>query len=110
MDAYYNRLRKERLKLGLTQEQVANELGVHKTNISGIENGRTENTPLKYLLYLAKKGIDMNELFKGQQEETDFVELFEKTMYGNDHTDYWKAEYDKLNKKYQELLEKVDKK
>lgn len=37
------RIKEERLKMGLTQEQLAEQLGVQKSAIAKYENGRVEN-------------------------------------------------------------------
>ena len=61
-DNYGNQIKSYRIKLGLTQGQVASELDVTPGYISNVENGRTAMS-LKILIYYAKlMGITLDEL------------------------------------------------
>ena len=59
---YGEQIKTYRIKLGLTQSQVAAELEVTPGYISNVENGRTA-MPLRFLIYYAKlMGITLDEL------------------------------------------------
>jgi transcriptional regulator with XRE-family HTH domain len=58
-------LREKRDKLGLSQEALANEAGLHRTYVSAVERGR-RNPTLVSLSRLAKAlGISVSELLVG---------------------------------------------
>lgn len=52
-----------RERLGYFQQDVADDLGYSKENISSFENGRNDN--YKVLLWYVLKGIKIEELLKG---------------------------------------------
>ena len=59
---YGNQIKSYRVKLGLTQGQVAEEMDVTPGYISNVENGRTAMS-LRFLIYYAKiMGITLDEL------------------------------------------------
>ena len=59
---YGEQIKAYRLKLGLTQSQVAEEMEVTPGYISNVENGRTAMS-LRLLIYYAKiTGISLDEL------------------------------------------------
>lgn len=59
---YGEQIKTYRIKLGLTQSQVAAELEVTPGYISNVENGRTAMS-LRFLIYYAKlMGITLDEL------------------------------------------------
>ena len=61
-DNYGEHIKEYRLKLGMTQNEVASELGVTPGFISNVENGRTAMS-LRILIYYAKLlGITLDEL------------------------------------------------
>lgn len=61
-DNYGDQIKSYRIKLGLTQSQVATELDVTPGYISNVENGRTAMS-LKILIYYSKlMGITLDEL------------------------------------------------
>lgn len=58
------KIKKLRLAKGLSQSQVAKELGADKSFMSNLENGR-KNPTLKTLIKLAKAlGVTMDQLMK----------------------------------------------
>lgn len=59
------RVRELREQAGVSQEQLANEIGIDRTYISGIERGR--RNPSIQSIYRIAKGlnISLEELFKG---------------------------------------------
>ena len=64
---YGNQIKEYRIKLGLTQNQVATEMNVTPGYISNVENGRTAMS-LRMLIYYAKlMGITLDALV-GQLE------------------------------------------
>ncbi len=61
-DNYGEQIKSYRIKLGLTQSQVAEEMEVTPGYISNVENGRTAMS-LRFLIYYAKiMGITLDEL------------------------------------------------
>ena len=59
---YGEQIKSYRLKLGLTQSQVAAEMDVTPGYISNVENGRTAMS-LRFLIYYAKlMGVTLDEL------------------------------------------------
>lgn len=61
-DNYGEQIKSYRIKLGLTQSQVASEMEVTPGYISNVENGRTAMS-LRLLIYYAKiMGITLDEL------------------------------------------------
>lgn len=66
--AFYDRLKEGRIKVGLTQEQLAEKLGVAKSTLSGYESGNREPTVATIAKALEILDIDANFLY---QDETD---------------------------------------
>ncbi|MDC7300977.1 helix-turn-helix domain-containing protein [Agathobacter ruminis] len=61
-DNYGEQIKRYRINLGMTQNQVATELDVTAGYISNVENGRTAMS-LRLLIYYAKlMGITLDEL------------------------------------------------
>ena len=61
-ETYGERIKSYRIRLGLTQGQVASEMDVTPGYISNVENGRTAMS-LRFLIYYAKlMGITLDEL------------------------------------------------
>ena len=68
-DNYGEQIKSYRIRLGLTQSQVANELEVTPGYISNVENGRTAMS-LRFLIYYAKlMGITLDELVGNLEPE-----------------------------------------
>ncbi len=65
--AFYDRLKESRIKAGLTQEQLAEKLGVAKSTLSGYESGNREPTVATIAKALETLNIDANYLY---QDET----------------------------------------
>lgn len=62
IDNYGEQIKSYRIKLGLTQNQVAAEMDVTPGYISNVENGRTAMS-LRFLIYYAKlMGVTLDEL------------------------------------------------
>ena len=63
--AFGTRVRDLRLKLGLSQEELATESGLDRTYVSGIECGK-RNVALLNVAALARSlGVSVSELTKG---------------------------------------------
>ena len=56
------RIRRARIDVGLTQQDVANEIGASGSMISFIEKG-SQGFLVDYLILLRIKGIDINRIF-----------------------------------------------
>ena len=69
IESYGDRIRDYRVSLGLTQGQVAKDMGVTPGYISNVENGRTSMS-LRMLIYYAKiAGITLDELVGNLESE-----------------------------------------
>ncbi len=68
-DNYGEQIKSYRIKLGLTQNQVAAEMDVTPGYISNVENGRTAMS-LRFLIYYAKLvGVTLDELVGNLEPE-----------------------------------------
>lgn len=68
-DNYGEQIKSYRIKLGLTQNQVATEMDVTPGYISNVENGRTAMS-LRLLIYYAKlMGVTLDELVGNLESE-----------------------------------------
>lgn len=68
--AFYDRLKESRIKAGLTQEQLAEKLGIAKSTLSGYESGNREPTVATIAKILEILNIDANYLY---QDETKIL-------------------------------------
>lgn len=59
------RVREERLKRNLSQEELAERAGVHRTYIGMIERAEKNITLINIERIAAALGLSINELFKG---------------------------------------------
>lgn len=71
--AFYDRLKESRIKAGLTQEQLAEKLGIAKSTLSGYESGNREPTVATIAKALELLNIDANYLY--QDETKTLTEL-----------------------------------
>ncbi len=93
-DNYGDQIKAYRIKLGLTQSQVAAEMEVTPGYISNVENGRTAMS-LRFLIYYAKiMGITLDELVGNLEPQYAPTSLDNALM----------AEISKLNTSEQEKL------
>lgn len=91
---YGEQIKSYRIKLGLTQNQVAAEMDVTPGYISNVENGRTAMS-LRLLIYYAKLiGITLDELVGNLEPEYTSSALENSLM----------AEISKMNDKDKEKL------
>ncbi|UZS00287.1 helix-turn-helix domain-containing protein [Chondrinema litorale] len=75
---FLERLRIIRKKLG-TQKEVATNAGLEQSMISRYEKGQTTVYDYRFLMYLAKQGIDINWLLTGEgKQESDLSEVSEQ--------------------------------
>lgn len=66
--AFYDRLKEGRIKAGLTQEQLADKLGVAKSTLSGYEGGNREPTVATIAKALEILNIDANYLYQDESK------------------------------------------
>lgn len=71
------RIRSERMKLGLSQEAFADKAGVHRTYMSLIERGKNNVTLINYAKIVDALGLSLHELFyfpesSASEESDDF--------------------------------------
>jgi len=71
--AFYDRLKESRIKSGLTQEQLAEKLGIAKSTLSGYESGNREPTVATIAKVMDILNIDANYLY--QDETNSLTEL-----------------------------------
>lgn len=64
--AYYDRIKEARLALGLTQDQVAQQIGVAKSTFTGYEKGTREPNMLTLSKIMEVLHIDANYLFQDE--------------------------------------------
>lgn len=64
--AFYNRLKESRINAGLTQEQLADKLGIAKSTLSGYESGNREPTVATIAKVLEILNIDANYLYQDE--------------------------------------------
>jgi len=67
---FFDRLKEARINAGLTQEQLAQKLGIGKSTLSGYENGNREPAIATITKILKILGIDANYLY---QDELDNI-------------------------------------
>lgn len=58
-----DRIRAERLRLGLTQAQAAKQIGISQSHFARIETGRIANPKVGLLFQLVAFGFDLAPLF-----------------------------------------------
>jgi transcriptional regulator with XRE-family HTH domain len=64
LELFGRRVRAERERLGVSQEELANRARIHRTYIGGVERGE-RNVGLLNILRLARAlGVEPSELFK----------------------------------------------
>lgn len=90
--ALYDRLKESRIKAGLTQEQLAEKLGVAKSTLSGYESGNREPAVATIAKALEILNIDANYLYQDETKELtnlvislDDKELLKKYHNLDDH-------------------------
>ena len=85
------RMKVLRKKLGLTQQQFADQLGIKRNTVANYESGR--NDPMEAVISLICKTFDVNEawirdgvgnMFRKQDEEVELMTLAEQLNISND--------------------------
>ena len=85
------RMKVLRKKLGLTQQQFADQLGIKRNTVANYESGR--NDPMEAVISLICKTFDVNEawirdgvgnMFRKQDEEIELMTLAEQLNISND--------------------------
>lgn len=66
-DSFGNRLKEERIRLKLTQEELANKVGVRPITILQYEKGKS-SPPIKFIYSLQEIGFNLIFLFLGSRE------------------------------------------
>lgn len=74
-----DRLREARINKGLTQEQLAKEIGVAKSTLTGYEKGNREPDVFKIKKIIEALGIDAEYLLGIKKSPPDSEELDEET-------------------------------
>lgn len=83
------RLRKARLQNGLTQEQLAQQIGVAKSTLTGYEKGNREPDVFKIKRILEVLGLDSDYLLgvnRKTQEDDASAQTHEKYLQLNDES------------------------
>lgn len=90
--AFYDRLKESRIKAGLTQEQLAEKLGIAKSTLSGYESGNREPAVATIAKALEILNIDANYLYQDEAKiltemviNLDDKELLKKYRVLDDH-------------------------
>lgn len=78
MNNLFNKIKKARELIGLSQQQFADEAGVSQRDVSQLENGKREFIPNSIILLLNKYLIDINSIFN---DGTDVLLLSDKIKY-----------------------------
>ena len=86
--AFYDRLKESRIKSGLTQEQLAEKLGVAKSTLSGYESGNREPTIATIAKVLDILNIDANYLYQDETKAlTELIVDCDKKMLLKKYSD-----------------------
>ena len=90
--AFCDRLKESRIKAGLTQEQLADQLGIAKSTLSGYESGNREPAVATIAKILDVLNIDANYLYQDESQaltemvvSLDDKALLNKYHYLDDH-------------------------
>ncbi|MHB1470175.1 MAG: helix-turn-helix domain-containing protein [Thermoplasmataceae archaeon] len=67
-----------RIRLGLTQEQVAESLGIPRTSVTQIENGNRQVSSLEIMRLSRLFDIDIRDLLEGRDSNEEILTLFRK--------------------------------
>lgn len=79
MKTIYDRLKEARKNIGLSQEYVAKQLGVHRTTITAIELGNRKVTSEELSFFSELYGVTLDELMYGTNENSD-VKMFARAF------------------------------
>jgi Zn-dependent peptidase ImmA (M78 family)/transcriptional regulator with XRE-family HTH domain len=70
------RLASARLRAGLTQDQVADALGMPRTAVTHVENGHRQVSSLELVRFGKLFGVDIRDLLEGQDPRAELLTLF----------------------------------
>ena len=73
--AFYERLKEARVNARLTQEQLAERIGVAKTTLSGYENGNREPSVAIIAKMMQALQVDANYLYQDEMENLTCLEM-----------------------------------
>lgn len=78
------RLKDERERLGLSQQELADIVGIEQQNVSTIESGKRRFLPDNYILKMCEIGADINYLYRGVRSPRGSALLVEERtpVYG----------------------------
>ena len=70
------RISEVRVRIGLTQEQVASALGISRTGVTQIENGNRQVSSLELMKLSQLFKIDIRDLLEGRDPNEEILTLF----------------------------------
>ncbi len=73
--AFYERLKEARINASLTQEQLAERIGVAKSTLSGYENGNREPSVAVIAKVMQTLQVDANYLYQDEMENLTHSEM-----------------------------------
>ena len=79
--AFYERLKEARVNARLTQEQLAEKIGVAKTTLSGYENGNREPSVATVAKVMQALQVDANYLYQDEMGNLTRSELWHMEKY-----------------------------
>src|SRR5690606_3092047 len=103
---HFDRCRKARITLNLTQSEVANATGMSQKEISRIESGKRAEIPYRYIQFLYEQGIDLNWLFSGNGSPRRAVDAA-PVMQVADPPAYYLSKIKDLEVRNQALLDAI---
>ena len=82
---FNDRLKEARLSSGLTQEQLANEIGVAKSTVTGYEKGNSEPNMVTVQRIMETLNVDANFLWQDEMKNTTqlVISMSEKELIKN---------------------------
>ena len=79
--AFYERLKEARVNARLTQEQLAEKIGVAKTTLSGYENGNREPSVATVARVMQALQVDANYLYQDEMGNLTQSEMWHMEKY-----------------------------
>ena len=79
--AFYERLKEARVNARLTQEQLAEKIGVAKTTLSGYENGNREPSVATVAKMMQELQVDANYLYQDEMGNLTQSEMWQMEKY-----------------------------
>ncbi|MHB8077473.1 helix-turn-helix domain-containing protein [Desulfosporosinus fructosivorans] len=75
-----DRLKEARKNIGISQEYVAKQLGVHRTVITAIELGNRKVTSDELKTFSELYGVTVDELVNGSENESVEIKMFARAF------------------------------